>query len=246
MGDVNAPRSIWPVIIASTLGVLILCGLGAWQLQRLAQKQALLTEIDRRGTADPVDLPEALRLHGNGENIEFMKVAVKGRFLHDSEKHLIAVFDGNPAWEVVTPLLTDDNFLVLVSRGLVPDNMRDPIRRAENNPAGEVEVTGILRTHGEGRGAFSPDNDIKASMWFWWDVPAMLESTPLPQPARTAPFVLYVDPSGGDEGFPRPVAIKASLRNNHLQYAVTWFALALALALIAGLFIRGETRKSRA
>ncbi len=235
-------RSIWPVLIVSALGILILCGLGAWQLQRLAQKQALLAEIDRRSAADPVDLSQAVQLHRGGESIEFLKVSAKGRFLHDSEKHLIAVFNG-PAWEIVTPLLTDDNFLLLVDRGLVPDALRDPVSRAENIPSAEVEVTGILRSHGEGRGAFTPDNDIKANTWFWWDLSAMLESIALPQAATPAPFVLHVAPRAGETGFPRPVTLHATLRNNHLQYAVTWFALALALAVIAWLFIRGQMRK---
>ncbi len=237
-------RSIWPIIIASALGIAILCGLGAWQLQRLAHKQALLTEIDRRNMADPIDLSEAIRLYESGENVEFMKVSASGRFLHENEKHLMAVFDGNPGWEVVTPLLTANDILVLVDRGLVPGAMRDRATRTETNS--EVEVTSIIRGHSEGRGPFSPDNDAKANMWFWWDVPAMLESTTMPQAVKPAPFVLHVIPVAGEGGFPRPVALRAALRNNHLQYAITWFALAVVLAVMAGLFAYGEMRKSGA
>ncbi len=241
----SSPRSIWPVVLASALGILILCGLGVWQLQRLAEKQALLAEIERRGAADPVELSEAMRLHESGENIEFLKVSATGQFLHDSEKHLIGVLDGAPAWEVVTPLLTPDNSLVLVDRGFVPDDRRDRASRPESIPPNTVEVIGILRNHREGAGAFSPDNDVKANMWFWWDVPAMLESTPKPADAKLVPFVLHVVPVAGEVGLPRPVPLQAALRNNHLQYAITWFALALALAVIAGLFVR-QMKKSGA
>jgi len=243
---VSEPRSIWPVVIVSALGVLILCGLGAWQLQRLAHKQALLAEIRHRSAADPVTLSEVIRLYESGENVEFMKVSAAGRFLHESERHLIGVFDGNPAWEVVTPLLTADNTVVLVDRGFVPDERRDPSTRAGGNPTAVVEVIGIVGSHREGRGAFHPDNDVSANMWFWWDVSAMLDSTTMPAGAKPAPFVLHIVPVAGESGLPRPVALQAALRNNHLQYAITWFALALALAVIAGLVIRGQMKKSGA
>lgn len=239
-------RSIWPVVIVSALGILILCGLGAWQLQRLAHKQTLLAEIRHRSAADPVALSEAVRLHESGENVEFMKVSATGRFLHESERHLIGVFDGTPAWEVVTPLLTADNTVVLVDRGFVPDEKRNPATRDGGNPTGVVEVIGMVGSHPEGRGTFHPDNDVGANMWFWWDVPAMLDSITIPAGVKPAPFVLHIFPVAGESGLPRPVALQAALRNNHLQYAITWFALALVLAVIAGLFIRGQMKKSGA
>ncbi len=240
------PRSIWPVVITSVLGIVILCGLGAWQVQRLAHKQALLAEIDRRSMADPVDLSEAMKRHDRGENIEFMKVSARGRFLHTAEKHVIGTFDGNPAWEVVTPLATADNRLILVDRGLVPDEQRDPAARTEANPTGKVEIVGIVLNHDGKRGFFSPDNDIEGNMWFWWDVPAMLADTSAPPAVTPAFFVLHVMPVKGQVGFPRPMVPRAAHRNNHLQYAVTWFSLALVLTIVAGLFIRGQMKKSGA
>ncbi|MGH6821054.1 MAG: SURF1 family protein, partial [Methylocella sp.] len=125
----NPRPRIWPVVLLAMIGVLILCGLGFWQVQRLAYKQALLGEIDRRGMADPIDLSEAAKHHASGENVEFLKAAAQGRFLHHAEKLMIATLEGNAAWEVVTPLLTADNILVLVDRGLVPDEQRNPATR---------------------------------------------------------------------------------------------------------------------
>jgi surfeit locus 1 family protein len=243
---VSQTRSIWPVLVASSFVILVLCGLGAWQLQRLAHKQALLDEIGRRALADPVELSEAIKLQQTGKNIEFMKVWARGRFLHDAEKHMIAALDGNPAWEVVTPLITTYNVLILVVRGLVPDEKRNSAKRAEGNPAGEVEIAGIIINNKGKRGLFTPDNDIKGNMWFWWDVPAMLASTAAPPGASPALFVLHVMPVAGEKDLPRPAVPRAALRNNHLQYAITWFSLALVLAVIAGLFIRGQMKKSGA
>ncbi|MGH6821062.1 MAG: SURF1 family cytochrome oxidase biogenesis protein, partial [Methylocella sp.] len=105
---------------------------------------------------------------------------------------------------------------------------------------------GVIRAHREGRGAFTPDNDSDANMWFWWDVPAMLETTAMPEAATPLPFVLHVIPVAGQQGFPRPVALRASVTNNHLQYAITWFSLALVLVLVTALFVRGQMKKSGA
>jgi surfeit locus 1 family protein len=180
-----------------------------------------------------------------GEDIEFLKVRATGQFLHDQEKLLIAVYDGNPGWEVVTPLVTTDGTLLLIDRGLIPDGLRDRAKRADGNPEGVVEVTGVIRKHNGGPGLFSPDNDPHANMWFWWDIPAMLAATKTTIPLGVEPYVVQLLPAEGS-GFPKPQAIDAGLRNNHLQYAITWFSLALALAVIAFLYVRGQTKKSGA
>ena len=159
-------------------------------------------------------------------------LAVKGRYRPDASKLLIAVFNGSPGWEVVTPLLSGD-YLILVDRGLVPDAMRGQIPSG-----GEVEVTGVLRSHNGPRGFFSPDNNVAANQWYWWDVPAMLAATPVPPGVRAVPLVLHLTPTAGDFSFPRPQAVTAGLINNHLHYAITWFALALALLVIATLYLR--------
>ncbi|MGH6855400.1 MAG: SURF1 family protein [Aestuariivirga sp.] len=234
-------RRIWPFVTTAALGFLILCGLGIWQVQRLAYKEALLAEIDARGLAEPVDLSEAVKRLEAGKNIEFLKISARGQFLHGSEKRLFGVFNGAPAWEVVTPMVTADQTLLLVDRGFVPDNVR--IERA---PEGDVAVTGLLRTHGGKRGFFSPDNDSKANMWFWWDVPAMLADTPVPSGIKSLSLALHLLPVAGEGGFPRPAEPKAAFRNHHLGYAITWFSLAAVLAVIAFLFIRGEMKKSGA
>ena len=239
-------RRIWPVVLTAALGIAVLLGLGLWQVQRLAEKQALLAELDRRATAEPVDISTALERQAAGETTEFLKVSTTGHYLHDAEQLMIAVFDGNPAWEVVTPLVTSNKTMVLVDRGLVPDELRDRGKRLEGSPQGDVTVTGIIRSHMARRGFFSPENDVEANMWFWWDVPALLASTTIAPDAKPATFVLHLLPVAGDKSFPRPQAAKAGLNNNHLQYAITWFSLAMVLLVIAGLYSRGLLKESGA
>jgi surfeit locus 1 family protein len=155
---------------------------------------------------------------------------------------MIQTFDAGPGWQVVTPFRSSDGIFVLVDRGVVPDTMRATVA----TPAEPVELLGIVRRHGAGRGPFTPDNDDAANIWYWWDVPAMLALSDIPADLKVAPFVVQLLPVEGDATFPRPQRPDAGLRSNHLQYAITWFALALVLAAVATLYVRGQMKKTGA
>ena len=120
------------------------------------------------------------------------------------------------------------------------------MRAAVATPAEPVELLGIVRRHGAARGPFTPDNDDARNIWYWWDVPAMLALSDIPADLKVAPFVLQLLPVEGNTSFPRPQRPDAALRSNHLQYAMTWFALALVLAAVAVLYVRGQMKKTGA
>ena len=232
----------WSFILASAPGIAVLCGLGAWQLQRLAWKEALIAEIASRAAVPPITLAAALAADDAADDIDFVKVAASGTYLAAETKFMIQTFDSGPGWQVVTPLRSVDGIVVLIDRGVVPDAMRGSVPAAD----GPVELTGILRRHGSGRGPFTPDNDDAGNNWYWWDVPAMLAMSDIPADLKVAPFVVQLLPKVGDTAFPRPQPPDANLRNNHLQYAMTWFGLALVLAAVATLYVRGQMKKTGA
>jgi surfeit locus 1 family protein len=242
----TARRRLWPVLLATTIAFSILISLGLWQLQRLKWKTALLAEIEARQSAAPIVLAALELQRAPGENIEFMKVTARGHFLHDQEKLMLSTLDGRAAWDVVTPLVTLEQKVLLVDRGAVPDDHRDAATRRDANPEGEVEVTGILKTHAAPRTFFSPDNNAAANQWIWWDMPALAAATRLPAGATLLPYVLHVTPGG--VAFP-PIEAKpptSGISNNHLQYVITWFGLALALLAVAAIYVRGLMNKSDA
>lgn len=234
---------VWQILIAAALGVILLVGLGMWQLQRLAWKEALIAERDMRIAAAPVSLDAALKEFDADRSVEFMRVEADGTFQHKAEAFMLDTEGGVPGFEVVTPLASADGIVVLVDRGFVPEPLKDPAKRPESQPQGAVKVTGILRRHVGGRGPFTPDNDPDGNMWYWWDIPAMLAYADVAPDARVAPFVLHVQPGEGPKTLPAPVAVDDSLTNNHLQYALTWFSLAIVLVIMAGLLIRQTIRK---
>lgn len=233
---------VWQVLIASALGVALLLGLGIWQLQRLQWKEGLIAERDSRLAAAPVTLDRALQDFDADRSVEFVKVQVTGTFQNDAELFFLSTDGGVPGFEVVTPLKSQDGIVILTDRGFIPESLKDPAKRPESRPSGEATVTGVLRRHVQSRGPFTPDNDPESNIWYWWDVPAMLAFAHIDDGVRVAPFVLHQLP-GDDKGLPRPVAVDSGLTNNHLQYALTWFSLALILIVMSGLLIRQTLRQ---
>jgi surfeit locus 1 family protein len=237
------PR-IWPILLWTGLGIAVFIGLGTWQLFRLAEKQALLADIAQRTAAPPISLNEVLARREKGIDIEFVAIRARGAFDHKSERHKLASFDGSPGWEIITPFTSDDGIVALVDRGVVSDNLRNADKRPEN--ASPADLTAIVRAHDSERGFFDPENDVDGNIWYWWDVPAMLSSVTIPTDMKIVPFVLQALPGDDPKKFPRAPKPEAQLSNNHLQYAITWFSLAVVLLVISGLFIRKLVRGSDA
>jgi surfeit locus 1 family protein len=235
---------IWQIVVAAALAVAVLVSLGLWQMHRLAWKEALIAERDSRLAAAPVTLDQALDEFDADRSVEFLKVEARGAFQHDAELYMLTTQGGVPGFEVVTPLASIDGVIVLADRGFVPENQKEPARRPGSQPAGEVTLEGILRRHVGGRGPFSPENDPAANLWYWWDIPAMLAFAHVAPDARVAPFVLHVLPGATSAEAPRPAAFDETLTNNHLQYALTWFALAVIVVVMSGLLI-GQTLRGR-
>jgi surfeit locus 1 family protein len=237
------PR-IWPIIVWASIGIAILCGLGIWQIFRMGEKQAVLAEIAARAKSPPISLAEALKQREQGDDIEFVIVKTIGAFDHVHERHKLSTYEGAPGWEIITPFMSEDGTVTLVDRGVVPDILRDGAKRPE--PAGQTEVLAIVRSHQAGQGYFDPENQDDKNVWYWWDVPAMLASIAIPADTKVAPFVLQSLPGTDATKFPRALPPDINLPNNHMQYIITWFGLAAVLAIIAGLFIAKQVRRTDA
>jgi surfeit locus 1 family protein len=240
---VSARRAIWPVLLASLLGLAVLCSLGIWQVNRLAGKTALIAAIDARMAAEPVPLAEALRRHDAGEDVEYTKVAARGSFLQSAELRKLTTFQGNAAYQLIAPLHTDDGIVIMVDRGAVRATPDIKYRMADHAMAGYV---GILRAHDKGQGFFDPENDPVGNQWYWWDIPAMLGAAKVPADAKVSSLVLQLLPDAAESAPPVPAVPKAELRNNHLGYAVTWFGLAAVLVVMTGIFLFRERREASA
>lgn len=225
-----------------TLGALaLLIGLGVWQLQRLEWKRGLIEEIETRTKAPPISLAEALAKTKDGGDPSYLHVRVTGRFENDKERHLYAIADGAPGWHLITPLVTDDGDTLLVDRGFVPDAMKEQATRPQSLIEGETSVTGLVRVP-ESKSTFTPDTDPDRDLWYYRDLDGMARSMFGDKPPNLAPFFLEAEESGPPGSWPRGGQTRLDLPNNHLQYALTWFLLALAVLVIYAVYVRQALR----
>ena len=214
------------------LGVIGLIALGMWQVERRAWKLALIDRVDRRVHASAQLMPRPASwptIDAAGD--EYERVTVTGRFMHDREALVQAVTDYGRGFWVVTPLRTEDGDVVLVNRGFVPPEWRDRAKRGEGNPPATVIVTGLLRMT-EPKGAFLRTNDPAGDRWYSRDVAAIAAARGLPQ---AAPFFIDADATQNPGGTPIGGLTVIAFANNHLMYALTWFALAF---MLAGAYLR--------
>lgn len=226
----------------SLAGFVVLVGLGTWQLERREWKEALIASMTERAAGEPQSLATITARLEAGADIEFMRVGAHGRFLHDRELFVFSTSGRTIGWRLVTPLETEAGEQVLVDRGFVPGELRDPAARPESQPAGPVTVTGQARGHGREPGLFTPDNEPEANVWHWWDVAAMADAAGLERPL---PFILHAEPRPGDSPWPQAsVADPAAIPNRHLEYALTWFGLAAVLLIMTSVYWFGRLRRS--
>jgi surfeit locus 1 family protein len=228
-------RRVWPLIVASLTGFCILGSLGIWQVLRLAEKNALIANIDQALAEQPIPLEKALMSRETGQDLNYVAVQATGHFLENAEIRKLTTHDGGPGFSVIAPFLSDDGILVLVDRGTVPESLADPAKRTEILPQG---VSGYLRVHDGGQGLYDADNNPALNQWFWWDVPAMLGTIKIPAEARVMDMILHRLPRATESTPPIAPKPKADLRNNHLGYAFTWFGLAIGLAVITALLVK--------
>jgi len=229
--------------LATLLGVALLIGLGVWQLQRLQWKEGLIARVEARTKAEPLPLDRAIALAREGRDLSYRPVTAEGRYHHTLERYLYALSpEGKPGWHVITPLETVKGTMVLVDRGFVPEDLRDPATRKQGEIQKVVTVTGLVR-NSETPNIFVPSNEPDKNQWFSRDLPAMARSMFPGGTVQVAPFFLEAKASEVPGGWPQGGQTRVSFPNNHLQYAITWFGLAFCLVVVYGVYVRGAYRR---
>ncbi len=224
-------------IVLVLIALAILLSLGTWQMQRLAWKEGLLSSIAERRAAPPADLAGIEALAKAGEDVDYRTVRVTGTYINNKERHFFATYDGRTGYYVYTPLQLADGQIVLVNRGFVSFERKEPEMRKQGQLTGEQTVTGLARAKLTEKPSWAvPDNDVAKNIFYWKDLDVMASSSGL-DPAKVVPFFVDADATPHDGGMPIGGVTQFDLPNSHLQYAVTWYGLAAALVVISGMFI---------
>jgi surfeit locus 1 family protein len=227
----------WPTVFSVPV-LLLLLGLGSWQIERLFWKRELIAQRQAALAAAPVTAPRSLE---EARGLEFRHVTDEGVFVHGKEIFLGATSEaGRNGYQVLTPLQEPSGRIVFVNRGFIPAELKDPAKRSAGQIAGAVVVEGLLRLPPVKKPAwFLPDNRADLNYWFWVDLPAMALADRLD---RVAPFYIDADATPNPGGWPKGGVTRIELPNDHLQYAITWFSLAVALIVVYFLFHHRNAR----
>ena len=246
-------------------GVVVLLGLGSWQMQRKAWKDGLVERVVARSKAAPIAVEDVAKRFATDNDIEYLRVTARGTFLHQHERFYYAPDQRlGPGYHVYTPLELGPGLgctdYVLVNRGFVPEAFKSRDKRAAadavpsggvwTSEAGGTVVVGLVRLP-ERPGTFTPANEPKTNLWFWRDLDGMAAALaqspqPLKRPAcarGARPYPFFVDAAAepaNSGGWPKGGTTHLVIPNRHLEYALTWYGLAATLIAVFAVFARGR------
>ncbi len=226
-------RSWRSLLIPAVLAFAALLALGTWQVERKAWKEELIATLAERLAVPPVPLPPptawgALDQAGD----EYRRVAFKAEFEPAEQALVLATGSAfrpdvtGPGYWVFTPARLADGGVVVVNRGFVP--LADAKTLPNRVTMGTVDITGAMRWP-EAPNWFTPKADPAQNLWFVRDPVAIGAAKGWGQ---VSPFYVEQETPVSRGGWPQPGKLVPNLPNNHLQYAVTWYGLALVLVVV--------------
>ena len=195
--------------------VTIFCALGTWQLYRLQWKLELISEITFGLDSSPIEYSNSIKKN-------YQRVSAKGKFNFDEQIYLYSLNNnGKPGYDVITPFRTNKNENVLVNRGWIKKELKNnPI--INKNIENEQKIIGLLRKIYKPN-IFKPDNDLKNNIWFSIN----LEDLKVTSGERFNEFVIFLEDNQAKTPIPRKISI--DVPNNHLKYAITWYAISISI-----------------
>jgi surfeit locus 1 family protein len=237
------PRGVVALVLlaaAFAFGFLLFASLGTWQVQRLHWKHDLVARVEARIHAAPVPAPDDRAWAASTpQDQEYRRVQLRGQWLPGADTLVQAVTEAGAGRWLLRPLRREDGSVVLVNLGYVPEDWQ-----ASPPASGAAQVTGLLRLSEPG-GGFLRSNAPAQERWYSRDVAAIADHRGLVQ---VAPYFVDADASSAMQAgtpWPRGGLTVVRFRDNHLGYALTWFALALLVAGGAWRFALEEARIRR-
>ncbi len=232
-------------IIVMIVGITILCALGTWQVNRLYWKEALIAKVEQRTSLAPMEINNFLDRQMLEDNWPYSPVSAKGIYDHSKEVYFFTTSKtGRSGWNVHTPMLLDNGKYLIVNRGFVPYDMREPEKRIEGQVRGKQSITGFVRVpEKEVPNGWFPENNPEKRELYWRDYDVFVDLMGKDENREFIPFFVDVNDAPNPGGWPKGGTTIISFPNSHLQYAVTWYGLALALLGVGGFFLYSRRQK---
>jgi len=234
---------LWPLLF-SCIGVLILVMLGNWQMQRKAWKKDLITLVETRLKASPLDIETISQMALEGQDVRYHPGKVSGQFDFENERHYFLPLKSRVGWHMITPFKLPDGDVVFIDRGFVPDQLKLQEKRLSGLQRGPLQIEGLVRPFQKTQGFFIPDNDVKNNKWYWRDGGALYDSLPNYKGRRFG-FMIDANKSAQYGDWPMAGVTRVTFVDKHLGYALTWYGLALTLIGVFGFFAYGRWFKKK-
>jgi cytochrome oxidase assembly protein ShyY1 len=245
------PRGIAGFGIFTAVMLIGFVGLGVWQLQRRVEKHALIAALTERLAAAPIPLPPPAQWSAlNPAHDEFSRVSFTATYqsrldamVYSSGSAVREDISGPGTWAFL-PARLPDGETVAINAGFVPNMMQD--RGQQDRAVAQlitqqpVSLTGYLRFP-ESAGMLTPAQDRTKRLWFTRDHLAMAQALGWD---KVAPFYIDLEAPVPANGIPKPGPLEIHLKDDHMQYAITWFALAGAVVIAFGVWVRAQRRQS--
>lgn len=252
MTGISATRRRVASFAVFTLVMVMLCvGLGAWQLQRRVEKHALVAALTERLAAAPGALSSPAQWSGlTPAREEFRRVSFMATYtplpdamVYSSGSAVREDISGPGTWAFMPARLSTGE-TVVINAGFVQNTMQD---RSQQDRAVTrlmtgmpVALTGYVRFP-ETAGILTPPENITKRLWFTRDHLAMARGLGW---GEVAPFYIDLEAPAPESGIPKPGALEVHLKDDHMQYAVTWFGLAGAMVIAFGVWLYGQRRSA--
>jgi len=215
--------ALWMTVF-SVMAFGILVTLGSWQIYRMQWKAELIAEFEDRAHSTPIPVTSL----SFDEPQRYQRVFVEGVWLHQHEVQLTGrTFEGTAGYHIITPLRLDDDRIILINRGWVSQDYREPAQRPATLTTGLIQVDGIVRLPAK-KGYFVPENDLANGDWFTLSIADISQYSGLGDSIVNTFTVDALRPDG-PYVLPIGVGVNITLPNNHWQYALTWYGIALGL-----------------
>ena len=189
--------------------------MGTWQLYRLQWKLELISEITFGLDSSPIEYSNLIKKN-------YQRVTAKGKLDYDNQIYLYSLNDsGKPGYDVITPFRTNKNENVLINRGWIVKELKgNPSINLKSNS--EIKIIGLLREIYKPN-MFKPDNDIKNNVWFSINLEDLRKLTG----EKFNEFVIFLEDNQAKTPLPKKITV--DVPNNHLKYAITWYAISISI-----------------
>ncbi|KAG5513341.1 hypothetical protein PMAC_001404 [Pneumocystis sp. 'macacae'] len=206
-----------------TLIPIVTFGLGTWQYYRLQWKRNLIRDFEERLSNEPIRLTKDTNF-SDFYKLEYQKVLITGKFKHDEEM-LVGplIFEGKNGYHVITPIEIGDGCKCLINRGWIPFDMADPLKRVKSLSNEDVTIRGLIRLPSRNN-LFTPTNKPELKKYYYVDIKQMSELTHS-KPIYIEQLLendLIMAAFLATKGNPIGKIARLHIRNNHLEYMLTW------------------------